>query len=234
MLRTIVALAAVAVLTSCASKPLVAVSKPTIKSIAIIPPSSPTSYVLENRSMLPAIVPVTHLAFMLDSREKAKRLTEKIGSPQFSLGTAFTNAIAEGLRGHGYTVQVLENLPRTPGDPDSVDYQTLQHTSDAALHVYFSSVGLVSPASSANYRPRVNMSGIVFVKGSPNYLYEEDVLYGVDAREGKKWAIVADEKLAFPDFEYVLDNLELVRGAFLTGAKAVAQRMADQIHAAVN
>ena len=66
-----------------------------------------------------------------------------------------------------------------------------------------------------------------------NIRVSESIYFGVDAKEGKKWAIMADEKFAYPSFDVVLTNLESVQGAFSTGVREIAKRMSEQIHSAV-
>ena len=73
----------------------------------------------------------------------------------------------------------------------------------------------------------------MFVKGHPDYLYHQTLYVGVDAREGKKWAIMADEKFAYANFDVVLTNLASVQGACSTGVREIAKRMAEQVVAAV-
>lgn len=236
MLRSIITLAFAVVLASCANKqPIVSVPKPTVKSIAIVPATNPTAYTLGNHNgAIGLFIPgAVFIAYAVENRAKAKVLTEKVSALPFSPGMEFTNAMAAGLRDRGYTVQILENLARVPGDPDSIDFEKLDYSADAVLHLYFSEIGIYSPPWSINYVPRVNATGIVFVKGHRDYLYEETIYFGADAREGKKWAITADEKFAYPNFDFVLNNLESVKGGFSTGVREVAKRMAEQIHAAV-
>jgi hypothetical protein len=64
-------------------------------------------------------------------------------------------------------------------------------------------------------------------------LYSESIYFGVDAKEGKKWAIMADARFGYPSFDVVLTNLESVQGAFSTGVREIAKRMSEQIHEAV-
>ena len=235
MLRSVITLALAVVLVSCSNKPIVAVPKPTIKSIAIVPATNPTAYTLGNHNgAIGFLIPgAAFIAYASENRAKAKVLTEKVSALPFSPGMEFTNAMAASLRDQGYTVQILENVARVPGAPDSVDYEKLDYSADAILHLYFSQIGIYSPPWSINYVPRVNATGIVFVKGHRDYLYDETIYFGADAREGKKWAIMADEKYAYPDFDFVLKNLASVQGAFSAGVREVSKRMSEHIHAAV-
>ena len=216
------------------SLPIVSLPKPAMKSIAIVPALSPVMYSLENRNIvLGRLFPWTQCAYRASNASKTVEFSKSLAAPQFSPGHEFTTAVAVGLRGRGYVVQVLENVARDPVNPAEINYDKLQFDADAVLHLYFSEIGLYSPPSSPDYLPRVNAGGRVFVKGRPDYLYNETLCFGVDARPGKGWAIVADEKLAFPNFEFVLNNIDVVRNAFSTGVQEVSKRMSEQVHAAL-
>ena len=207
--------------------------KPTIKSIAIVPATDPASYTIQNASGIQWVLPITSAGYALDNRAKAKLFTERLAATKFAPGRQFTYAMAEALRSHGYSVQILENITRTTNDPDNIDYKELSYSADAVLHLYFSEIGFRSPPTSTNYLPRLNARGIVFVKNHPDYLYDETIYFGIDARPGKTWAIVADEKFAYSGFDPILENLDSVKAAFSTAIREVSMRMSGQIHAAI-
>ena len=60
------------------------------------------------------------------------------------------------------------------------------------------------------------------------YLYEADIYYGADAKNGKEWAIAADKKFAYPSFDAVISNIDDVRSAFATGALEISKRMSHK------
>jgi hypothetical protein len=236
MIRLVIALLFAVLLASCASKPIV--PKPTIKSIAIVPATNPTIYTFQNRSRLAALATVVAgigpaIAYSQWNKARGRLLTERIASTPYAPGNEFTEAMAASMRALGYDVRILENITRTPGDLDTIDYETLSFDADAVLHLYFSEVGIESPLTTTDYFPRLNASGVVYVKGPAGFLYDERLYYGVDARQGKSWAILADEKISFPNFDYALTNIESVQGAFSVGIREVVKRMSEQIHAVV-
>ena len=97
----------------------------------------------------------------------------------------------------------------------------------------FPEIGIYSPPATVDYLPRLNATGVIFVKGHPDYLYGETIYYGVDSREGKSWGVSADPKFAYRDFETVLGGIESLKEAFSIGVREVTQRMSEQIHAAL-
>lgn len=233
MLRSLLLTSTVLLATACSSAPKVAEPKPVIKSIALIPATSPVNYTLENLSAVQFVIPLAATFNYLDSKEKAKAFNQKLSARPVSLGGSLTDEVAKSLRSFGYEVQILDNVARPPDDLDNVDYTKVVTTADAVLHVRFTEVGLLSTRSSPSYLPRVDAYGTLFVKGRSSYLYEQEIYYGVDARAGKAWSIPSDPTFAYPSFDAVISGIDAVRGAFQTGAVAISKRMAEQVHKSI-
>jgi hypothetical protein len=213
--------------TACAthSKPIA--GKP-IRSIAVIPATNPRWYSFENAAP-PVGYPFQFWVNKLDSKSKAKRFNDELDSKSNRLGADFTDEVVAALRGYGFTVKLLDDVPRPANDPDNVDYDKISTDADAILHISLSEVGLYSSHTSVNYIPRVNASGELFVKGQDDNLYDEDICYGVDAKKGKNWAILPDPKFSYPSFEAVISHADEIRSSFAIGALEIAKRMSEQI-----
>lgn len=230
MLKLTLSIAVVLLATACANQPKPVLAKPVVRTIAIIPATNPATYSFENQSAVQFLIPLAATVNYLDSKSKAKTFNEKLLAEPSVLGANFTDEVASALRGHGYQVQILEAVTRPTGDLDNVDYNKVVAGADAVLHLRFTEVGLFSPRSSNNYLPRVNAQGTLFVKGRDDYLYDQEIYYGVDARSGNTWAIAADHKFAYSSFDSVLVGLDGVRQAFSTGSAAISKRMSEQVH----
>jgi hypothetical protein len=230
----LLAFLASAVLCACASHPKVAAKKPAIRSIAIIPATDPPWFSFENVNAIVYVVPVTFFANKLDSRHKAKLFNDQMKAKPPPLDSTLTDAVATALRGYGFTVEILDDVKRPPDDPDNIDYDKVSTHSDAILHLKIDEVGLYSSHTSTDYLPRVNISAKLFVKGLDDDVYEQDLCYGVDARKGKEWAVVADPKFAYPSFEAVMTDIDAVRAAFLTGTREIGLKVSEQIHESPN
>jgi hypothetical protein len=200
-----------------------------IKRIAIIPATNPRWYSFENAAP-PVGYPLQFWVNKLDSKNKAKLFNDRLNSRPLTLAADFTDEVARSLREYGYTVEILEGVPRPANDLDNVDYGKVTANADAILHLWISEVGLYSSHMSRNYIPRVNASANLFVKGRDESVYENEIDYGVDAKKGKEWAIVPDAKFAYPSFDAVMSNIEDVRTAFEIGAFEIGKRMSEQIH----
>lgn len=233
MLKLTLSIAAALLTAACANQPKTVSVRPVIRSIAIIPASEPAIYSLENRSAVQFLIPLAATVNYLDSKSKAKTLNDKLLAQPSALGMKLSDDIATALRGYGYQVQVLDAITRPIGDLDNVDYDKVSAAADAILHLRFTEVGLFSPRSSNSYLPRVNAQGTLFVKGRNDYLYDQEIYYGVDARSGNTWAIAADHRFAYPTFDSVMAGLDGVREAFVSGASAISKRMSEQVHESI-
>jgi hypothetical protein len=230
-MRVIAAVLVIA-LAGCAGHKSQPLPKPVVKRIAIIPATNPRNYTLYNATP-PVGYPFQFWVNKADSANKELVLNERLQHPPLDLAKDLTEAVADDLRGHGLEVIILQDLQRTPGEPDSVDYDKITTDADVILHLWIQEVGLYSSHTSAYYIPRFNASGTVFVKGRDDTLYSQDVYYGVDAKKGKSWAIAPDPKFAYRYFDDVLDRFEEVRSSFETGAHEVGKKMSGQIYEAI-
>lgn len=215
-------------LSACAAHPNIAVSKPAIHSIAIIPASNPSVYSFENATP-PVGYPFQYWVNKSDSRSKAKLFNDKMSEPPLNLGETLTKEVAAALRERGFEVEILSNVQRPPKEPDNVDYDKVDAHADAILHVWIDEVGLYSSHTSTDYIPRVNINARLFVKGREDNIYGDDLYYGVDAKKGKEWAILPDPKFAYPTFGAVMGNLTSVRSSFQEGTSAIVSKIAQQI-----
>jgi hypothetical protein len=230
VLKVVAVFSILALMSACATHPKTTASRPTaIKRIAIIPASNPKLYSFENAAPPIGGYPFQYWVNKADSKSKAKIFNDRLNSKPANLGDEFTAEVAAALRGHGFTVEILEGLSRPADDPDNVDYDKVTSNADAILHVWISEVGLYSSGFSLDYIPRVNAGGKLFVKGQEDNIYSEDIYYGVDARKGKQWAIVPDAKYAYRSFELVMSNIDELRSAYATGVLEISKRMSDQI-----
>lgn len=231
-MRFIAAILSVALLGACAGHKIQPQSKPVVKRIAIIPATNPQTYTLYNATP-PVGYPFQFWVNKADSANKEQVLNQRLQRQPLDLAKDFTDEVAEGLRSRGLQVVILQDLQRKPGEPDNVDYDKITTDADVILHLWIQEVGLYSSHTSANYIPRFNASGNLWVKGQEDSLYSQDIYYGVDAKRGKSWAITPDPKFAYRYFDDVLDRFDEVRSCFEIGAHEVGRTMSGQIYEAV-
>lgn len=230
MLKMVAMLSMLALMSACATHPKTTAGRPAaIQRIAIIPASNPKLYSFDNAAPPIGGYPFQYWVNKADSKSKAKIFNARLNSQPAYLGDKLTEEVATALRSHGFTVEILQGLPRPADDPDNVDYDKISSNADAILHVWISEVGLYSSGFSLDYIPRVNAGGKLFVKGQDDNIYNEDIYYGVDARKGKEWAIVPDAKYAYRSFDLVMSNIDELRSAYATGVLEISKRMSEQI-----
>lgn len=231
--RRTAAVSMLACLAACAARPKFT-GLPVVRKIAFIPASEPLEFVLENKNQnLQMIFPIASLAYSMDSKAKRKRFNEILASPRPSLAPQLNDVIVAGLRGAGYPVEVLDALARDPEDPDDIDYAKLGTDAEAIVQLRFREVGLLSPSSSTDYLPQVNIDGKLYIRSRDDSVYDEALYYGVDAKPGKPWAIAGDPRYAYPYFDVVLERILEVRESFHKATGALAELMATQLREAL-
>jgi hypothetical protein len=235
MLKAMTAFCTLALMAACATHSKSVAKAPTvIKRIAIVAASNPKSYSFQNAAPPIGGYPFQYWVNKADSKSKGRTFNERLNSQPAHLGDDLTQEVATALRGHGFTVEILEGLARPADDPDNVDYDKITSNADAILHLWISEVGLYSSGFSLDYIPRVNAGAKLFVQGQEDNIYSEDIYYGVDARKGKEWAIVPDAKYAYRSFELVMSNIDEVRSAYAAGVLEISQRMSEQIYRSIS
>ena len=232
-MRKVMVLLSVLAIAGCATHSTTVAKRPLeIKRIAIIPASNPRFYSFENATP-PVGYPFQFWVNKADSKNKGKIFNDSLNSHPENLGRELTEKVAAALRGHGFTVEIMDALPRPADDPDNVDYDKIPSDADVILHLWISEVGLYSSHTSLDYIPRVNAGAKLFVKGADENIYDEDIYYGVDAKKGKEWAIVPDAKFAYRSFDLVMTNIDDVRSAFSTGVLEISERMSERIYRSI-
>ncbi len=218
-----------AVLGACASKPA-RVDKPVLRKIALIPATEPQELTLKNENgVMNVLIPISSVAFLLDSKEKAKRFNEAMSTRRTALAQALTMQVVEALAAKGYRVERLDDIVRPVDDPDDIDYGTLKTDAEAILQLRVSEVGLYSSKLSTNYLPRVNIQAKLYVRSIDDSLYDENLYFGVDAKDSDPTTIVADPKFAYPSFESVMSKTDEIKAVFDDGIERLARRLSSQL-----
>jgi hypothetical protein len=97
MSRLLSVVAVALALVACASKPIVVLSKPSIKPIAVVPATTPAAYTLDNRiAAVGILIPyIGAAAYAAQNQAKANQLTERLAAARFSSGEDFTHRMRE-------------------------------------------------------------------------------------------------------------------------------------------
>jgi len=63
-------------------------------------------------------------------------------------------------------------------------------------------------------------------------MYNDDIYYGVDAKQGKAWAIVPDPKFEYRTFEDLMSRFDEARSSFSIGIIEISKVMSERLNAA--
>lgn len=205
------------------------VPKPVIRSIDVIPPSARGEIEVDYRRIWRGILegPFRHSG----EREMTKDLNDRLRAVPFDISKIFAESVAESLRKGGYEARVRYDIPRNPEEPDDIDFLKVTTESDAVLQVTFFDVSEYSGVTQDDFFPRVNVRAIMVLKGSDDYIFDEEANYGADAdkNQDKPWALLADKKYQYHSFEDVLRDPAGVRDSFVDGVHALGEHLAKQL-----
>lgn len=225
-------LALFALAAGCASKPQPVLPKPVIRTIALIPATEPRAYTLSNVNAVEFLSPLVGTVIRLDARDKQGLFNERMRARKPALARSFNDAVIAAMRAYGYEVRVLE-IARDPESPDWIDWQKLRYDADAVMHVALSEAGLHSPRSSTDYLPRLNAYATLTPKGHEDYLVDQEMYYGLDAKKGSEWSLAADPAFAYDGFNTLINKLDDVQARFDRAARQLAERLAAHTHAQI-
>lgn len=234
VLRNFLAILTLVGLAACASKSVVPLSKPVIRSISIVSATMPQDgFTLKNTSAIQFLFPIAATGYYLDSKAKTKVFNEKLLLTPQALDSILTNSVAEELRSLGYVVKVIQDIKRPPGNLDNIDDENVSFSPDALLHLKFDKVGLFSGRTSSKYLPQVNVDAVLYIKGREDNIYGETIHYGVDAKSPRDIAIPEDAATSFSSFDEVMANVLRVQEVFRDGVIRVGEKIGKEVNAAI-
>lgn len=197
--------------------------------IALLPVMSPQQVYTENRMLALPVVPAL-IANSVANRVKSSHFDAHMADAKAQMGPLMTQRVLEELRARGLRVHVLEGLARDPQAPDSIDY-TRVPTRHAVLHVLFTDLTMESSRLSSMYTPRMHVEAVLYAspkapESQQQYLFYR---YGADMRQGVPWAVTADPKYRYPDFDSLLRHRDEIAQGWRETASELARRIANDI-----
>lgn len=222
-------------LAACASnKPASVATKTVVRTIAVLPVQDPEWFSLENRNPARVLVPLIGVANKLDSRDKAKLFTEAMVKQKTPLARNLTETFVNALNARGYRAYVLlDDVKGLANEHEEIDFTKLKDKADAVLSASIYEIGVYAGDMSVDYLPNISIYGSVISTTDGEYLYDETLYYGVNARENVSWGILADPKFAYSSFESLIKDTEEVGKKFDFGTQELGKRMAEHIHEAL-
>ena len=211
-------------------------SAPGGRAIAIVAAADPAAYSFTADSGITTVLPTPSGGLAPDRRPRPQLFAQRLAAAGFHPGRQLTEAVADALRERGYAVHVVDAA--AAGTPDDARRTGAGLPPAAApgavLRLQLPEIGFHTPAMSLGLLPRLNAVGTVSVAGRAEPLYDATLHFGVDARPGQPWAVPADPRFAYADFDAMLANVDAVQAGFAAGLREVGGRMAQQIDAALH
>lgn len=200
---------------------------PVPRKIAVLTVNSPEKLHTQNKGLLSGIAYPAWLE-MLDNRWKTKDFNAKLDSVRSGMGVKMTTDLVAAFEQEGFEVALLTGPKGPSNDPENVDYKKLA-TDSAILHLWFHDVGMYSGRTSSHYVPRINVTAYLLYAHIEEYLYNETLYYGADARGEDYWSIPAPPNHRFPDFPAMVENQSDVVESYHTGIRAVAIHLSKEL-----
>lgn len=228
------ALATVALLMGCASRPAqrleAVVIRPIPKKLALVPVVQPPSLTIENRgSALGVFALAGHLIQRDIEKKRSSEFTLLLRGHALNLGDEMTSALSDELVRLGYTVQVLSNVKRPKDDPEGIEYESIETDADAIVSARYFGSGLYAGQFSTNYVPRLNVEIEVVSMSDQSELHSHSIYYGVDARKSTEDQIPAGAKYAYASYEQVIASQREVVEGFRVGVRQIAALAVKQL-----
>ena len=208
----------------------VAVERPVVKKIALVPVMEPSRFAIENRGgPLNFLGPAGYAIKKGIEEGRSNLLTAALRSHSLKVGDEMTLALKEELAGKGYEVTVVSKVKRDEDEPDEFDYDSIETDADAIVSARYKDAGLLSGFSTMSYWPRLNVEVEMVSRIDEEELYSESINYGADGRKPDNDSIPSDPKYVFGDYEEAMARqLEIVESMHI-GVRALAAQAAHQI-----
>lgn len=195
-----------------------------LKKISVMPVGNPREFEVANDNFFARFWGPASLAMFTENRRKSAEFAEKMRSEQMAMGQKMTKALLEELPRQGYEVELIERAQAKADDPDDIDYTRI-HADGAVLHVWIQDIGMDSSVWRNDYIPRLTVAVNLIYPLDQEFLYEEWLYYGSEARKGKHWSVPGEPRYQFANFEALLNNPDQVIADFDDGLRATAQHV---------
>lgn len=203
-----------------------------LKKISFIPVANPREFEVANDNFFARFSGFASFAVSMENSRKSKVFAEKMRDEQMAMGKKLTQATLEELAKQGYEVELIERPEGTPRNPEDIDYTGI-HADGAALHVWIQDLGMASSVFRNDYIPRLTVAVELIYPQDSEFLYEEWLYYGAEAKEGKNWSVPGKPHYLFSNFEQMVNNPDQIVEDFDEGIRATAQHIGREFRRAV-
>jgi hypothetical protein len=201
-------------------------ARPVVKKIAVLSVNSPEKLYTENKNLLTGIVYPGWIE-SVNNWQNTKDFNAKMDKTRLEMGGKMTASLAEALSKEGFQVEVIAGPKGPPDDPENVDYKKLA-TDGVILHLWFDTVGMYAGRTSSDYIPRVNVRAYLLHANDEEYLYNESLYYGADARGEDYWSIPANPDYKFPNFPAMVEKASEVAEGYDVAMREIAKHVGKE------
>lgn len=197
-----------------------------LATILIPPVPVPEAMFTDNRS--PPVIGWlwVGLANTILDKDKSATFDARHAGFRVEAGNRFAEHMRRELAELGFAVRLVGPVETLPRQRSAAAGQA----PDAVLELRIDTLAMYSRRLDANYLPTLDTSAwLAEVGAREEGLFSNSYIYGAYADRDGNGYITADPKFAFPSFDALLQNPELVEQSFDEGLRKTAQQIARDI-----
>lgn len=201
-----------------------------IKTIAMVEIQDPKEISVFNLGGVGMLFGIFGAAAQIeDAKKKTEIFSGRMQDLELDIGNNLTTHLKTNLAQSGYEVSILEGNKPTIKE-NNFDYQDINTDADAILHVWFNSVGYLSPPDSLDYKPRVIVHSALISAKDKSQKYYQIFAYGPSF--GTREEIVHlnnDEQFEYGSFDTLIENASQARIGLLQSVPKISSSLANQL-----
>lgn len=194
-----------------------------IGTITLVPIAPPKRLYTDNRGVPVFGAVATGITNTIMDKFKSADFDSRYADYREQAGAKLTQAMMQELRRRGFTVKLAPAGFAERDENDAVDFTRLP-AGTTVLEVQFDLFGMYSGRTSTDYMPMIDtyirLGTSAYKKDG--YLHDAYYMYGGWANRTGDGYILPETKYAFPNFESLMTQPELVRESYDDGIKKLA------------
>jgi hypothetical protein len=137
-----------------------------------------------------------------------KAYTQIVKERQIAFAPLLEQELTRELNSAGYQVVYSEERPVVKEDNRTVDYSAIHTDADAILHVWFTTIGYISPPNKVAFQPWVGVRVRLLDPGSKNDLYFKTFACGYEVKAENIVHVQAGLQYEYDSFEKLTSNFD--------------------------
>jgi hypothetical protein len=137
-----------------------------------------------------------------------KAYTQIVKERGITFAPLLEQELTRELKSAGYLVVYSEEQPTVKEDYQTVDYSAIHTDTDAILHVWFTTIGYISPPSKVSFQPWVGVRVRLLDPGTKQDLYFKTFACGYEVRGENIVQVPAEAQYEYDSFEKLTANFD--------------------------